>query len=92
MGLDRMDREILKALTTTFSGRPVGLDTLAAAVNEDPGTIEDVYEPFLMQQGLVMRTRSGRVATAQGYRHLKLQVPRDLPKTEEHGTEQTSLL
>ncbi len=92
LGLDRMDREILRALTGTFSGRPVGLDTLAAAVNEDPGTIEDVYEPFLMQQGLVMRTRSGRIATEQAYRHLKLQVPGNLPSDAEDGMEQTSLL
>ncbi len=92
LGLDRMDREILRALTTTFSGRPVGLDTLAAAVNEDPGTIEDVYEPFLMQQGLVMRTRSGRIATELGYRHLNLQAPKDLPRDGEDGLEQTSLL
>ena len=75
LGLDRMDIAILEALTTTFGGRPVGLNTLAAAVSEEPDTLEDVYEPFLLQLGLLARTPKGRQATPRAYEHLGLQVP-----------------
>ncbi|HEX2031556.1 MAG TPA: Holliday junction branch migration DNA helicase RuvB [Actinomycetota bacterium] len=69
-GLDRLDLQILAALVERFGGGPVGLSTLAAAVGEDTGTIEDVYEPYLLQIGLLQRTPRGRVATEAAYRHL----------------------
>jgi Holliday junction DNA helicase RuvB len=74
-GLDRHDRTILDAIATRFSGGPVGLSTLAAAVDEEQDTIEDVYEPFLLQQGLMKRTPRGRVITERGFEHLGLPVP-----------------
>ena len=73
LGLDRLDREILDALCLRFDGSPVGLSTLAVAVGEEQDTIEDVYEPYLLQQGLLKRTPRGRVATAAAYRHLGLE-------------------
>jgi Holliday junction DNA helicase RuvB len=78
-GLDRHDRAILDAIAGKFSGGPVGLSTLAAAVDEEPDTIEDVYEPYLLQQGLLKRTPRGRVVTERGYEHLGLPVPEGLP-------------
>jgi len=75
LGLDAMDNRILEMLAVQFSGRPVGLTTMASALSEDPDTIEDVYEPFLMQQGLVVRTPKGRQATARAYEHLGLMPP-----------------
>ncbi len=74
-GLDRHDRAILDAIATKFSGGPVGLSTLAAAVDEEQDTIEDVYEPYLLQQGLLKRTPRGRVITERGFEHLGLPVP-----------------
>ena len=74
-GLDRHDRTILDAIATKFSGGPVGLSTLAAAVDEEQDTIEDVYEPYLLQQGLMKRTPRGRVITERGFEHLGLPVP-----------------
>ena len=74
-GLDSLDREILRAIVEKFSGGPVGLSTLAVAVGEESDTIEDVYEPYLLQQGLLMRTPRGRVATEGAYRHLGLEPP-----------------
>jgi Holliday junction DNA helicase RuvB len=74
-GLDRHDRAILDAIATKFSGGPVGLSTLAAAVDEEEDTIEDVYEPYLLQQGLLKRTPRGRVITERGFEHLGLPVP-----------------
>src|SRR3954464_5836732 len=74
-GLDRHDRAILDAIATKFSGGPVGLSTLAAAVDEEQDTIEDVYEPYLLQQGLIKRTPRGRVITDRGFEHLGLPVP-----------------
>jgi holliday junction DNA helicase RuvB len=76
-GLDRLDRDILRAICEKFAGGPVGLSTLAVAVGEEPDTIEDVYEPYLLQQGLLMRTPRGRVATEAAYAHLGLDPPRD---------------
>lgn len=67
-GLDEMDTRVLRALIEHFEGGPVGLNTLAVAIGEDPGTLEEVYEPFLIQNGLLMRTPRGRVATALAYR------------------------
>jgi Holliday junction DNA helicase RuvB len=74
-GLDRHDRAILSAIAVKFSGGPVGLSTLAAAVDEEQDTIEDVYEPYLLQQGLLKRTPRGRVITERGFGHLGLPVP-----------------
>ena len=75
LGLDAMDNRILEMLAVQFAGRPVGLTTLASALSEEPDTLEDVYEPFLMQQGLVIRTPKGRQATARAYEHLGLIPP-----------------
>ncbi|MBX3141955.1 MAG: Holliday junction branch migration DNA helicase RuvB [Trueperaceae bacterium] len=74
-GLDRRDRAILGALVERFAGGPVGLDTLATAVSEDRATLEEVYEPFLIQRGLLVRTPRGRMATPATYHHLGLSVP-----------------
>ena len=74
-GLDRHDRTILETIAVKFSGGPVGLSTLAAAVDEEHETIEDVYEPYLLQQGLLKRTPRGRVITERGFAHLGLPVP-----------------
>ncbi len=81
LGLDRVDRMMLRALIEKYKGGPVGLDTLAASTGEDAGTIEDVYEPYLLQQGLLQRTPRGRVATARAYEHLKLKPPKDGAQT-----------
>src|ERR671911_2876474 len=78
-GLDRHDRTILDAIASKFSGGPVGLSTLAAAVDEEQDTIEDVYEPYLLQQGLLKRTPRGRVITERGLAHLGLPVPEGAP-------------
>lgn len=74
-GLDRRDRAILGALVERFAGGPVGLDTLATAVSEDRATLEEVYEPFLIQRGLLVRTPRGRMATPATYHHLGLSAP-----------------
>ena len=77
MGLDHTDRNLLLTMINKFSGGPVGLDTLAAAIGEDPGTIEDVYEPFLIKNGFLNRTPRGRVVTEAAYHHLGLEMPSD---------------
>ena len=74
LGLDQNDRAILHMIIEKFSGGPVGLDTLAAALGEDAGTLEDVYEPYLLMNGLIMRTPRGRVATEAAYHHLGLEM------------------
>jgi Holliday junction DNA helicase RuvB len=74
-GLDKIDRAILTALCSTYGGRPIGLGTLAVAVGEAPETVEDMYEPFLLQCGFVERTPRGRVATPAAFGHLGLQPP-----------------
>ncbi|HWE32305.1 MAG TPA: Holliday junction branch migration DNA helicase RuvB [Solirubrobacteraceae bacterium] len=74
-GLDRLDREILRAVCEKFGGGPVGLSTLAVAVGEEQDTIEDVYEPYLLQRGLLERTPRGRAATRRAYVHLGLEPP-----------------
>lgn len=74
-GLDRVDRAILEAVIHKFGGGPVGLSTLAIAVSEETQTVEDAYEPFLLQMGFLQRTPRGRVATALAYRHLGLEMP-----------------
>ncbi len=74
-GLDKMDRRVLMALIERFSGGPVGIESLAAAIGAERDTLEDVYEPYLVQQGYIVRSRQGRVATDQAYRHLELPLP-----------------
>ena len=75
LGLDTMDVRILTALCETFRGRPVGLTTVASAVSEDPATLEDVYEPYLLQCGLIVRTPQGRQATLAAFDHLGMELP-----------------
>lgn len=79
LGLDNTDRGILLTMIEKFHGGPVGLDTLAAAVGEDRGTIEDVYEPYLIQNGLILRTPRGRVATDRAYAHFGIPVEAEKP-------------
>jgi Holliday junction DNA helicase RuvB len=74
-GLDRSDRALLETLATKFAGGPVGLSTLAIAIGEEQDTIEDVFEPYLLQQGLLKRTPRGRVLTQRAYDHLGLAAP-----------------
>jgi Holliday junction DNA helicase RuvB len=74
-GFDMMDRKLLLAIMDKFAGGPVGIDSLAAAIGEERGTIEDVLEPFLIQQGFIMRTPRGRVATPQAYQHFGMEMP-----------------
>ena len=74
-GLDRLDRAILSVICVQFSGGPVGLSTLAVAVQEESDTIEDVYEPYLLQRGFLQRTPRGRCATVHAFRHLGLEPP-----------------
>ncbi len=79
LGCDRLDREILSVLCTTYSGRPVGLSTLSIAVGEEADTIEEVYEPYLVQCGLISRTSRGRTATLRAYQHLEIEPPQGGP-------------
>ncbi len=76
LGLDRLDREVLSALVRRFGGGPVGLSTLAVAVSEEPDTVEEVAEPFLVRSGLIVRTSRGRMATPAAWAHLGLRPPR----------------
>ncbi len=91
LGLDKVDRAILVALTTGFGGRPIGLSTLAVAVGEEPETVEDAYEPFLLRQGLLVRTPRGRVATAGAWAHLGERVPPGITAAGYGGVEMPSL-
>jgi Holliday junction DNA helicase RuvB len=75
IGLDRLDREILRTICDKFDGGPVGLSTLAASIGEEQDTVEDVYEPYLLQRGLIERTPRGRAATKRAFEHLGLQPP-----------------
>jgi Holliday junction DNA helicase RuvB len=86
-GLDSIDNKILRTLITKFKGGPVGVGTLATAISEDTGTLEEVYEPFLIKEGFIMRTQRGRIATEMAYQHLGL-VSYYTPKQtdEENGT------
>jgi Holliday junction DNA helicase RuvB len=79
-GLERIDREILRAVAETFGGGPVGLSTLAVAIGEETDTLEDVYEPYLLQQGLLQRTPRGRIVTPAAYEHLGLPAPARDPR------------
>jgi Holliday junction DNA helicase RuvB len=82
-GFDQLDRKLLGAMIERFDGGPVGLDNLAAAISEERGTIEDVLEPYLIQQGFIMRTPRGRVATRSAYLHLGLKPPVVPPASED---------
>ena len=82
-GFDALDRKLLMTMIDNFSGGPVGLDTLAAAINEERGTIEDVLEPYLLQQGFIMRTPRGRVVTQQAYLHFGLKPPKSMGISED---------
>ncbi len=81
LGLDGNDRRILEALIDKFAGGPVGISSIAAATSEDPGTIEDIYEPYLLRLGLIARTPKGRVATPAAYDHLKKAVKKQTAQT-----------
>ena len=83
-GFDNMDRRLLLAIIEKFSGGPVGLDSLAAAISEERDTIEDVLEPYLIQQGFLMRTPRGRIATEKSYMHFGLTVPEALEGGSQH--------
>jgi Holliday junction DNA helicase RuvB len=74
-GFDHMDRRLLLAMIERFDGGPVGLDSLAAAIGEERGTIEDVIEPYLIQQGFMMRSPRGRIATRHAYQHFGMDYP-----------------
>lgn len=82
-GFDALDRKLLKTMIDNFAGGPVGLDTLAAAISEERGTIEDVLEPYLLQQGFIMRTPRGRVVTQNAYLHFGLQAPVSMGATDD---------
>ncbi|MEO1947812.1 MAG: Holliday junction DNA helicase RuvB C-terminal domain-containing protein, partial [Methylophilaceae bacterium] len=82
LGFDVMDRKLLQAVLEKFGGGPVGLDNLAAAIGEERDTIEDVLEPYLIQQGYLMRSPRGRVATSLAYEHFGLAVPSHLASGE----------
>ena len=77
-GFDNMDRNLLMTIIDKFEGGPVGVENLAAAIGEERDTIEDVIEPYLIQQGFLMRTPRGRVATANAYRHFGLKIPQQV--------------
>ena len=77
-GLDDMDIKILTIIIDKFKGGPVGINTIATAVGEDAGTIEEVYEPFLIKEGFINRTQRGREATQQAYKHLGIQFRGDV--------------
>jgi Holliday junction DNA helicase RuvB len=74
-GFDDSDRRLLRMIIDNFDGGPVGVESLAAALSEERGTLEDVVEPFLIQQGYIVRTARGRMATAKAYRHFGLSLP-----------------
>ncbi len=82
-GFDSMDRQLLNTLIYKFSGGPVGIDNLAAALSEERGTLEEVMEPYLIQEGFIMRTPRGRIATAKAYTHLGLSTPKHLMQQQE---------
>ncbi len=77
MGLDDLDRRVLRAVIEKYNGGPVGLNTIAASISEEPDTIMDVVEPYLLQLGFLERTPQGRQATGLAYEHLKLEKPKE---------------
>ncbi len=90
-GFDMMDRKLLLAIMEKFDGGPVGVDSLAAAIGEERGTIEDVLEPYLIQQGYIMRTPRGRMATRTAYKHFGLNTPKSLQKAADLNAESLDL-
>ncbi|MFT7403336.1 Holliday junction branch migration DNA helicase RuvB [Zhongshania sp.] len=84
-GFDHLDRRLLLAMIERFDGGPVGVDSLAAAISEERGTIEDVLEPYLIQQGFIMRTPRGRVVTNHAYRHFGLELPKNAATNDNGG-------
>jgi Holliday junction DNA helicase RuvB len=82
LGLEPLDRRLLRTLIVNFRGGPVGLDTIATSLAEEPETVEDVHEPFLIQTGLLARTPRGRVATELAYSHLGLETPPQPPEQQ----------
>src|SRR6478736_4633385 len=80
-GFDALDRKLLTTIIEKFDGGPVGIESLAAAIGEERGTLEDVIEPFLIQQGFLMRTARGRMATRNSYLHFGLKVPERVQST-----------
>ena len=91
LGLDNNDRTILSTIIGKFGGGPVGIDTLAAALSEDSGTLEDVYEPYLLMNGLIQRTPRGRIATENAYRHLGIPYTGGRAKDEIYGQQRLDL-
>ena len=91
LGLDSMDRRLLNAIVEKFDGGPVGIDNLGAALSEETGTLEEVIEPYLIQQGLLMRTPRGRVVTPRTYEHLGLQAPETVQVQATPGSSQPQL-
>ncbi len=91
LGLDNNDRTILSTIIGKFGGGPVGIDTLAAALSEDSGTLEDVYEPYLLMNGLIQRTPRGRIATENAYRHLGIPYTGGRAKDEVYGQQRLDL-
>jgi len=81
-GLDKMDRHIMLTIIDKFNGGPIGLDTLSAAVCEEKDTIEDVYEPFLIQRGYIKRTPRGRVATKRAYSHFNIRMEEEKDQSQ----------
>lgn len=85
LGLERLDREILSTIIERFNGGPVGIDTIAASIGEERVTIEDAYEPYLIQSGLLYRTQKGRMVSLQGYQHMGIPYPHDDNEAELSG-------
>ena len=84
LGLDAMDRELLRAVIERFGGGPVGLETVAAAISEEADTIMDVYEPYLLKIGFLQRTPRGRIVMASAYEHLGIDLPVDAATAQRH--------
>ena len=95
LGLEKLDREILDTIIRRFGGGPVGIDTIAASIGEERVTIEDAYEPFLIQSGLLYRTQKGRMVTELAYKHMGLEMPESIRQRQQElddEGEQQSLL
>ena len=82
MGLDQLDKRYLNMIALNFGGGPVGIETIAAGLSEPRDAIEDIIEPYMIQQGFIQRTPRGRILTANAWKHLGLQVPKDLEATQ----------
>ena len=91
LGLDRLDRKILETILNLFNGGPVGLETLATSIGEDAGTIEDVYEPFLLQNGFIAKTPRGRVLTSRAFEHLGISEPASFKERNKNAFENLSI-